>query len=243
MEREKTGLDGKSDCQDSGTECQCHKHPGILRHLCDGFLHGNHQKMTGQIIEQDHAQQKETGSQKVQDHIAHSCQRSASDLTNDQRAAACESKDLQKYIAREKVIGPENGHQGRRHQIEDGVVEVDLALVHICVDIAVACQNRDDHDDHKEHCQQSFQNARPELIAPGCRKFAHGIGNCHPCGHGIPQDRTADDQQKHFIKNRIIPGCSPFQHKAQRAGKQTQDYRHHWKISDNIQLSVLHTVH
>ena len=210
MEWKEAALDGQADGKDSGADGEDHKESRILCHLRNRLLHGDHEQMSRQVIEQGDAQQEETGSQKVQDHIADRRKCGPADLTDDQASAAGQSQDLQEDITGEKVVGPENGHQRRRHQIEEGIIQIDLALIQIRVNIPISRQDRTDHDDHEQDCQQSLQNTRPDLISPWSGEFTHGIGDSLSCGHDIPQDKAACDQQDNLIKDRIKPGCFSF---------------------------------
>ena len=127
MEREQSAFDGEPDRQDRGRNRQHRKCIRIRRQLPDHLLNRDHEQMSAQVVEKHDSQKEQTGSQKIQDHIADRGQRGASYFTHDEEAAAGQSQYFQKDITGEKVIGPDHRKERRRHQVQKRVIEIFLA--------------------------------------------------------------------------------------------------------------------
>ena len=149
MERKQAALDGQSDGQDAEGHGNGNQVRRVLRQPYDRLLHGYHQQMARDVIEQDDSEQKQTRAKQVHDHVADRRQSGPADFTDDQDSAARQSQDLEEYVAGENVICPKYGHDRRRHEIDQRVVEVLLALIDIDVDEAGSSKHRTEHDHQK----------------------------------------------------------------------------------------------
>ena len=193
VEGEKSALDRESDGQDA---CRHDQHdPGarILVQHRDLALHRHHQKISRDIVQEHNAQKKQARPHQIEDHVAHRRQCRSADLAHDQDAAACQRQDLQKYVSGENIVGPGHRHQGCCHQVQDRVIDVDLALVNILTDIVLACQHRAQHHCDEQDRDRRFQRAGPKLIPPGGRKFSQHIGKGFPGHHSIAENRCNHD--------------------------------------------------
>ena len=227
----------ESDGQDSDRQRDNHKVVGILRQQRYLLLHRNHQKMARNIIQKHHAQKVQTGTQQVQNHIPDGCQCGTSQLTDNQHAAAAERQDLQKYISGKNIIGPQHGHGRSRHQIDQGIVEIDLALIHILIDEAPSSQHRAENNAQEDLSHQCFQNARPDLIAPGCGKLSHRIGEGTSRHGSIPENGSGQPQQENLKKYRIVSRRFSGKHRAEHTGKQAQHNREKRKIRNKVHVT------
>ena len=203
MEGEETALDRKTDRDDARRHDQHDARAGILIQHSDLMLHRDHQKVSRDVVHQHHAQKEKSRSHKVEDHVADRRQRRPSDLTHDQDAAAGKGQDLQKYIAGEDVVGPGHGHDRRCHQVQDRVIEIDLALVDILIHIAFAGQYRAEHNTHEQERYCALQDACPQFISPRRRKFAHHIRKGRPRMHREPEYRGCHRDEHALIGDRI----------------------------------------
>ena len=73
--------------------------------------------MTGNVVEHDDADQEQAGAEQAEDHVARSGGRGAADLTDHQKTARGQSRDLNKHIGREDVIGIKQGQQRNLNEV------------------------------------------------------------------------------------------------------------------------------
>ena len=192
--------------------------------------------MTRNIIQKDHAEQEQSGTQQIQNHIAHRRKRCPADLSNDHKSAGCKCHDLEKYISGEDIICPDHGHQSSRQQIDECEIQIDLRLIDIHHQKFPSAHNAAEYNNQETECKGSFQNARADLVAPRRRKFTHRVceGISRPVS--VPEHEGYKYYEKTLINQSVIFCCFPLKHRTENARKKAQYNGKERKVSYYIHV-------
>ncbi len=199
MEGEAAALDGQTQSDQRGGYDQGYHVGAAGGDVADLLFDVGDQQVTGDVIQQDDADEEQTGAQQAEDHIARGGGGGASDLTDHQQTAGGQRRDFDEYIGGEYVVGVEQRQQGNLNQIYQGEVEVSLAFTDVVYQLVVAAVDGQVQDQAEGEGQQGLQGAHLNFVAPGRRKVAHHEDEGLAGAHGVDQNHKgeAGDHQTH----------------------------------------------
>ena len=190
--------------------------------------------MPGDRIEEDDPEKEETGSHQIQDHVPDCGQRCTADLPHDHDSAGCQRHDLDENIPCENIVSPHKGHQSSRHQIDQGKVQTDLALVNVDDQKFPAGHDRAEKNDEEEEGRQRFEDAGADLISPGRREFPHRIRKGRTVLQRVKKHTGCQHDQDSLVDQCIDFCFLPLEHRTEHTGKKAQNDREKRKIPDNV---------
>ena len=205
----------------------------------------NHEKLSGDIIQETDSDEKQTGTNLTHDKIPDSCQDTMSILPDHDHAAGRYGIDLHKYVAGKQVVGVDHGKKGGHHHINQHKEQINLGGFHIRENSTKATKDGQDHDQSEKGCHESLQDSCSDLIAPWCGEMSHHIGEFFSRLHRIEKHtgRKNQNDAQHYDTDSFCPfpiksgGNDPGKHGQDNGKERKIHYKAHGSSS-----SFLHSI-
>ena len=151
------------------------------RQFPDLLPHRFHQQVAGDMVQDDNADQEQSGAQQAHDQVAdRRRQRHAAPVPDHDQRAGCQRIDFNEHIRRKDVVGEYQRQQGGHQQAGHAAVQLDLVRFRILQDMRSPARQDQDHHDRESRRDERLQRADPDFIAPGSRKMAHQVPVAFP---------------------------------------------------------------